>query len=489
MVSRVIPVDPFDLVIFGGTGDLARRKIIPGLFRRFVSGQLPADSRIIGAARSPMEPAEYKSLLEEAIEEFGGDEKSGADELAAFLDMIDYVAVDAVAGDGWDHLKSLMRDGVVRAFYFSVAPSLFGALADKLHEYAIATSESRIVVEKPFGHDLPTARALNAILAKHFDERQIYRIDHYLGKETVQNLLALRFANRFINSQWDQSCIDHIQITVAEVVGIEGRWSYYDKVGQLRDMVQNHLMQLLCLVAMEPPNSLEAESIRDEKVKIVKALRRIDATSVKDHVVRGQYSQGWSQGKSVVGYMEEEGCEGDSSNTETFVAIKAYVDNWRWSGVPFYLRTGKRMAEKVTEIIIQYKELPHDIFGGGGSLPNKLIIRLQPNEGIEMTMVSKRQSLKEKLALQTHTLNLDFREGNEDSRIPDAYERLFLDAINGDQSLFVGREEIEESWRWCDELMAACQAQGVNVKQYHAGSWGPAKAEILIETDRRSWHV
>ena len=273
-------------------------------------------------------------------------------------------------------------------------------------------------------------------------------------------------------------------------MGIEGRWAYYDGVGQLRDMVQNHLMQLLCLVAMEPPNSLEAESIRDEKVKIVKALRPIDASSVKDHVVRGQYSQGVIDGESVPGYFDEEGCEAQGSDTETFVAIKAYVDNWRWSGVPFYLRTGKRMPDKVTEIIIQYKALPHHIFGEGESAePNRLIIRLQPNEGIEMTMVSKRQSLRDKLSLQTHTLNFDFREDGEIDRIPDAYERLFLDAINGDPSLFVGREEIEESWRWCDQLISACEQCGVKVNAYQAGSWGPSKSELLIDRDGRSWNV
>jgi len=276
---------------------------------------------------------------------------------------------------------------------------------------------------------------------------------------------------------------------VGEIVGIEGRWSYYDRVGQLRDMVQNHLMQLLCLVAMEPPNSLEAESIRDEKVKIVKALRRIDATTVSDCVVKGQYTQGWAAGTAVPGYLEEEGSGQTDSGTETFIAIKAHVDNWRWAGVPFYLRTGKRVPEKVTEIIIQYKELPHNIFGDGTNIPNKLIIRLQPREGIELTMASKRQTLREKLSLQNHTLDLDFREAADMQRIPDAYERLFLDAINGDQSLFVGREEIEESWRWCDELIAACERQHVETKPYHAGSWGPSKAELLIEKDGRSWHA
>jgi glucose-6-phosphate 1-dehydrogenase len=346
------------------------------------------------------------------------------------------------------------------------------------------------VLEKPIGEDLATSRRVNETLARFFDESDIYRIDHYLGKETVQNLLVLRFANRFINSQWDQSCIDHIQITVAEKVGIEGRWAYYDGVGQLRDMVQNHLMQLLCLVAMEPPNSLEAESIRDEKVKIVKALRVIDRSNVKDHVVRGQYSQGVIDANTVPGYLDEEGCQNTRSDTETFVAIKAYVDNWRWSGVPFYLRTGKRMPEKVTEIIIQYKALPHHIFGDGESAePNRLIIRLQPNEGIEMSMVSKRQSLKDKLSLQTHTLNFDFRGDADIDRIPDAYERLILDAINADPSLFVGREEIEESWRWCDQLISAFEQCDLKVNAYQAGSWGPSKSELLIDRDGRNWHV
>ena len=273
------------------------------------------------------------------------------------------------------------------------------------------------------------------------------------------------------------------------MVGIEGRWSYYDKVGQLRDMVQNHLMQLMCLVAMEPPNSLEAESIRDEKVKIVRALRRIDEQSVEEKVVRGQYTNGWIQGAAVPGYLDEEGCAHETSDTETYIAIKAHIDNWRWSGVPFYLRTGKRLPEKVTEIVIQYKSLPHNIFGEDANIPNKLVIRLQPNEGIELSMVSKRQSLKERMALQAHPLDLDFREGSDMDRIPDAYERLFLDAINGDQSLFVGREEIEESWRWVDQLISACQERKVDAKPYHAGSWGPAKAEVLIEKDFRSWHV
>ena len=407
-----------------------------------------------------------------------------------FAQRLTYMSADFSAPSAFSGLQAELSESRTSLFYLATPPSLFATICEQLSADGCLAGSCRIVLEKPIGESLDTSREVNETLAQFFDEQDIYRIDHYLGKETVQNLLVLRFANRFINSQWDQSCIDHIQITVAEKVGIEGRWAYYDGVGQLRDMVQNHLMQLLCLVAMEPPNSLEAESIRDEKVKIVKALRPIDALRVKDHVVRGQYSQGVIDGESVPGYFDEEGCEAQGSDTETFVAIKAHVDNWRWSGVPFYLRTGKRMPDKVTEIIIQYKPLPHHIFGEGESAePNRLIIRLQPNEGIEMTMVSKRQSLRDKLSLQTHTLNFDFREDGEIDRIPDAYERLFLDAINGDPSLFVGRDEIEESWRWCDQLISACEQCGVKVNAYQAGSWGPSKSELLIDRDGRNWNV
>ncbi len=304
-----------------------------------------------------------------------------------FAGRFSYLSADFSEPQAFEALQSWLDDARVSLFYLATPPSLFATICEQLSQDGCLTGPCRIVLEKPIGESLETSRDVNDTLAQYFDERDIYRIDHYLGKETVQNLLVLRFANRFINSQWDQSCIDHVQITAAEKVGIEGRWAYYDGVGQLRDMVQNHLMQLLCLVAMEPPNSLEAESIRDEKVKIVKALRPIDAASVKDHVVRGQYSQGVIDGKTVPGYFDEDGCESTNSDTETFVAIKAHVDNWRWSGVPFYLRTGKRMPDKVTEIIIQYKALPHHIFGDGEAAePNRLIIRLQPNEGIEMTI-------------------------------------------------------------------------------------------------------
>lgn len=479
MVSRVIPVDPFDLVIFGGTGDLARRKIIPGLFRRFLSGQLPADSRIIGAARSSMEPAEYKSLLEEAIKEFGGDEKSGADELAAFLNMIDYVAVDAVAGDGWDHLKSLMRDGVVRAFYFSVAPSLFGALADKLHEYAIATSESRIVVEKPFGHDLPTARALNAILAKHFDERQIYRIDHYLGKETVQNLMAIRFGNVLFEPLWNSHYVDHIQVTVAETVGVGGRGSYYDNSGAMRDMVQNHLMQLLCLIAMEPPNKFGADEVRDEKLKVIRALQPVDP----HHIVRGQYDAG-SEGPS---YRED--AENARSFTESFIAMKCHINNWRWAGVPFYLRTGKRLRSRSSEIAVVFKDLGHSIFEGDEARHrNILSIRLQPNEGIDLQMTIKEPG-PGGMRLIDVPLDMTFADalGADVDDVPDAYERLIMDVIRGNQTLFMRGDEVEAAWEWTDPIIQGWEIRNDVPKLYEAGSAGPEDSMMLMHRDGRKW--
>ena len=478
-----------DLIIFGASGDLSARKLFPALFQLDRAELLPADLRITAIARDTVDVSVFLEGLRQRMSHYMGSEAPSDEEWAHYCRHFQYVGADFSDGNSYGALRETLDDARISLFYLATPPSLFAPICNNLAEGNCLTGDCRIVLEKPIGECLASSREVNETLARFFDERSIYRMDHYLGKETVQNLLALRFANRFINSQWDSNCIDHVQISVGEIVGIEGRWSYYDRVGQLRDMVQNHLMQLLCLVAMEPPNSLEAESIRDEKVKIVKALRRIDATTVSDCVVKGQYTQGWAAGAAVPGYLEEEGCGQTNSSTETFIAIKAHVDNWRWAGVPFYLRTGKRVPEKVTEIIIQYKELPHNIFGDGTNIPNKLIIRLQPREGIQLTMASKRQTLREKLSLQNHTLDLDFREAADMKRIPDAYERLFLDAINGDQSLFVGREEIEESWRWCDELIAACERQHLETKPYHAGSWGPSKAELLIEKDGRSWHA
>lgn len=477
-----------DLVIFGAQGDLSGRKLFRALYHLDADNLLPADLRLLALARNELDTPGFLDQAKQRLQKYINNDLWDETVWQRFAQRFTYVKLDFAKPDDYKALASTLSEGRTSIFYLATPPNLFDDICDNMGQHGCLEGDCRVVLEKPIGHDLASCREVNATVAKYFPEDRIYRIDHYLGKETVQNLLVLRFANRFINAQWDQSCIDHVQITVAETVGIEGRWSYYDKVGQLRDMVQNHLMQLLCLVAMEPPNSMTAESIRDEKVKIMRALRPIDTAAVADHAVRGQYASGLHQGKPVPGYMEEAGCETANSDTETFVAIKAHIDNWRWAGVPFYLRTGKRMAEKVTEIVIAYKSLPHNIFNQGANIPNRLVIRLQPREGIEMQMVSKLHSLKEKMALEKQNLNLDFYNQSSRGRIPDAYERLFLDAISGDQSLFVGGEEVEESWRWVDRLIESWKKQGLEVNRYYAGSWGPTKAELLIERDGRSWH-
>ncbi len=477
-----------DLILFGARGDLSARKLFPALYHLDSCKLLPQGLRILALSRDNLSLEQFVTNLRQKITAYIKPEIWSEEVWQAFAERLSFIQLDFVKAADYQALPEWLSEGRTSIYYLATPPSLFDGICANLGKAGCLKENSRIVLEKPIGHDLQSCHEVNEIVSQYFSEENTYRIDHYLGKETVQNLLVLRFANRFINTQWDQSCIDHVQITVAETVGIEGRWSYYDKVGQLRDMVQNHLMQLLCLVAMEPPNSMTAEGIRDEKVKILRALRTIDASTVMEHAVRGQYSAGWNQGKAVPGYMEEEGSQKGSSDTETFVAIKAFIDNWRWAGVPFYLRTGKRMPEKLTEIVIAYKSLPHNIFSSGQNIANRLVIRLQPNEGIEMQMASKLHSLKEKMGLVKQNLNLDFLGSSEMSRIPDAYERLFLDVIQGDQSLFVGREEVEQSWRWCDSLINAWHTQQLEVKSYHAGSWGPAKAELLIEKDGRSWH-
>ncbi|NRB03324.1 MAG: glucose-6-phosphate dehydrogenase, partial [Rhodobacteraceae bacterium] len=373
MVSRVIPVEPFDLVIFGGSGDLARRKILPGLFRRYCAGQVPANARVIGAARTEMEDASYRAFVREAISEFAPDVSCDNGTLERFLDCMFYVQLDARGEDGWADLSThLSGRSDVRAFYFSVGPSLFGDLAERLKLHELAGPEARIVVEKPFGRDLTSAKELNRDLAQYFDEGQIYRIDHYLGKETVQNLMAVRFGNVLFEPLWNSQYVDHIQITVAESVGVGGRGEYYDRSGAMRDMVQNHLMQLLCLIAMEPPSQFEPDAVRDEKLKVIRALDPVEP----HHIVRGQYDE-WSDGP---GYRE---AVGDArSRTESYVALKVGVRNWRWAGTPFYLRTGKRMSARASEIAVVFKELNHSIFGQSGDQRNTLTIRLQPDEGI-----------------------------------------------------------------------------------------------------------
>ena len=479
MVARVIPVDPFDLVIFGGTGDLARRKILPGLYRRFWAGQMPEEARIIGAARSDMDDTAFRDFVAEAVREFVSTRKCDPAVLADFLERLSYVTVDALGDEGWAALKSKARPDVVQAFYFSVGPSLFGPIAQRLHSHEIAGPEARIVVEKPFGHDLDTARALNATLAQHFDETQIYRIDHYLGKETVQNLMAVRFGNMLFEPLWNAQYVDHIQITVAESVGVEGRGGYYDKSGAMRDMVQNHLMQLLCLTAMEPPSKFDPDAVRDEKLKVIRAL---DPVAVED-IVRGQYQAG----DGSAAYVDE--AENPDSRTESFIAMRVHIANWRWNGTPFYLRTGKRLKTRVSEIVVRFKEPPHSIFEDDtGQSANELAIRLQPNEGMDLQVTIKEPG-PGGMRLIDVPLDMTFAEalGEEVADVPDAYERLIMDVIRGNQTLFMRGDEVEAAWAWTDPIIEGWQARGDRPHPYEPGSTGPEDAAILLHRDNRRW--
>ncbi len=479
MASRVIPVESFDLVIFGGTGDLARRKILPGLFRRFHDGQMPGEARIIGAARTDLDDAGYRDLVAGALKQYVEPRHCTAKNLAAFLKRVSYVPLDARGAMGWQELKASMRADVVQAFYFSVGPSLFGDLAKRLKKHKISGPEARIVVEKPFGHDLESARALNATLAKHFQEHFIYRIDHYLGKETVQNLMALRFGNMLFEPLWNAQYVDHVQITVAETVGVGGRGAYYDRAGAMRDMVQNHLMQLLCLTAMEPPSKFDPAAVRDEKLKVIRALDPVDAGDL----VRGQYEAG----EDTPSYQQD--VENEESSTESFIAMKLEISNWRWNGTPFYLRTGKRLKARMSEIVIQFKDPPHSIFDSpAGQGANELSIRLQPDEGMDLKVTIKEPG-PGGMRLIDVPLDMTFAEalGEEAADAPDAYERLIMDVIRGDQTLFMRGDEVEAAWAWTDPIIAGWEERGERPLPYEPGSTGPEEAAILLHRDGRRW--
>ncbi|MBB2969696.1 glucose-6-phosphate dehydrogenase [Mesorhizobium sp. RMAD-H1] len=488
MTSQIIPVAPFDCIVFGGTGDLAERKLIPALYQRQRAGQLSEPTRIIGASRSPMTDEEYQAFARAAIKEHVKADEVDKKEVETFVARLSYVAVDVKAESGWDALKTLIEKQPerIRAFYLAVSPSLFGDIASHLDAYGLITPDTRIIVEKPIGRDLKSARALNDTIGSVFREDQIFRIDHYLGKETVQNLMALRFANALYEPLWNSAHIDHVQITVAEAVGLEGRADYYDKAGALRDMVQNHLLQLLCLVAMEPPSSLEADAVHDEKVKVLRSLQPVTASNVEERTVRGQYRAGASAGGPVKGYLDE--LDGHTSNTETFVAIKAEIANWRWAGVPFYLRTGKRLATRVSEIVVTFKPIPHSIFGEGAGrvIANQLVIRLQPDEGVKQWLMIKDPG-PGGMRLRHVPLDMSFAESFHE-RNPDAYERLIMDVVRGNQTLFMRRDEVEAAWRWIDPILEGWEDSGQPVQGYTAGTWGPSGAIALIERDGRTWH-
>ncbi|WP_395661089.1 glucose-6-phosphate dehydrogenase [Aestuariivirga sp.] len=488
MTPRIIPVELFDLVVFGATGDLSQRKLLPALFHRDLQGQIPPGSRIIGCSRRSLTNDDFIAFAQKAIEDHVPENERPPEMMARFLARLSYVTADAAQDAGWSDLAQALKPEAdrVRVFYLAVGPDLFGPLCDKLGSHHLVTPRTRVVIEKPLGKSGASAKALNDAIGKVVSEPQVYRIDHYLGKETVQNLMALRFANALFEPVWNSAHIDHVQITVAETLGVEGRAGYYDTAGALRDMVQNHMLQLLCLVAMEPPTSTAANALRDEKLKVLKALKPVTGDSVANLTVRGQYRAGAASGGAVKGYLEELGS--GASRTETFVAVKAEIANWRWSGVPFYLRTGKRLPNRVSEIVVTFKPIPHSVFDGqaGPIAPNRLVIRLQPDEGVKLWLMIKDPG-PGGMRLSYVPLDMSFADAFN-VRNPDAYERLLMDVVRGNQALFMRRDEVEAAWEWIDPILDAWSATGDIPKPYTAGTWGPSAAVALIERDGRTWY-
>ena len=488
MVARVIAVDPFDLVVFGATGDLAARKLIPALYYRDEAGQLPPEVRIIGASRRRLSTQEYRDLARGWLHQHVRASERSDGTVDTFVERLSYVSVNAEGSDGWSDLAIALADAPerIRVFYFATSPDLFGPICTRIGRHQMATANARVVVEKPIGKSLASATEVNDAIGAVFPEERVYRIDHYLGKETVQNLMALRFANALFEPLWNSAHIDHVQITVAETLGVETRAGYYDTAGALRDMVQNHMLQLLCLVAMEPPTSLAADAVRDEKLKVLKTLVPITSDTAGENTVRGQYRAGASAGGPVKGYLEELGAP--SSRTETFVALKAEIANWRWAGVPFYLRSGKRLASRVSEIVVAFRPIPHSVFdrSAGPITANRLVIRLQPNEGVRLLLMIKDPG-PGGMRLQHVPLDMSFASVFN-VRNPDAYERLLMDVVRGNQTLFMRRDEVEAAWGWVDPILDAWSGSSEPPKPYTSGTWGPSAAIALIERNGRTWY-
>jgi glucose-6-phosphate 1-dehydrogenase len=479
------------IVILGATGDLARHMLFPSIYFLDADGRLPEGFKVVGAARSDMTKSEFLKSIREQVEAKAEPAKVEEAAWKRFSERVAYVQADVAKPEGARKLKAEIDGAKLPVFYLSLSPSLFEPVCDALRSSGLATAESRVVLEKPVGHDLESSRHVNDTVGKAFSEDRVFRIDHYLGKETVQNLIALRFANTLFEPLWNNLAVDHVEITVAETVGVGDRWPYYDDYGALRDMLQNHMLQLLCLVAMEPPASLDPDSVRNEKVKVLKSLRTYTRQMATDWSVRGQYTAGVVEGESVPAYETE---RGQPSTTETFVALRAEIDNWRWAGVPFFLRTGKRLPERRTQIVIQFKGVPHSIFDGAGKedlIANRLVIDLQPNEDIELLLMNKAPGLHEKgTRLQSLPLSLSLARSyaGKDERRRIAYEPLLLEVINGVTTLFVRRDEVEQAWEWIDGVADAWAQAGMTPKPYAAGTWGPAGAFALIERFGRVWY-
>lgn len=484
--SHFVPVKAFDLVVFGAAGDLAQRKLIPSLFHRWRDGQIPASSKIIGVSRTDMDDAGFAALSLASFRKFRPGAEIDEGDWAKFAEHLCYVKLDVVSRDAdWSGLRGLLEDGSEkqRVYYLALAPSLYGAVAENIVIAGLKSEGTRIVLEKPIGHDLASARAINKAVGAVFDEEAVYRIDHYLGKETVQNLIVLRFMNSLFEPVWNATAIDHVEITVAEDIGVGSRAGYYDGSGALRDMVQNHLLQLLCLVAMEPPFDLEPDTVRDEKIKVLRALRPMTKETIRETTVRGQYGPGMSNGAAVEGYLQE---LGTASETETFVALKAFINNWRWKDVPFYMRTGKRMEKRYSEIVIQFKDVAHALIQNSTTQqPTRMVIRLQPDEGVKLLLVTKDPG-PGGMRLRYVPLNLSYAEHFE-AGYPDAYERLLMAVVRGDLGLFMRRDEVEAAWGWVDGVLEAWNADQTPVHSYAAGTEGPAQSAMMLDRDGREW--
>lgn len=487
-MAKLLPVETFDLIIFGGTGDLAMRKLLPALYHRDRDGQVTGESRIIAASRGALARDDYVAMVEASLRERLKDDDFDEEHWQSFSQRIHYVQADAFEHAEWGALREILTgvDDRIRVAYLATAPSLFGTIAQGLKSNGLITERSRIVLEKPLGRDYESACEINNAVGECFEENQIYRIDHYLGKETVQNLLALRFANSLFEPLWRRSTIDHVQITVAEDLGVGGRIEFYDRVGALRDMVQNHILQLVCLFAMEPPSSLDHDAVRDEKIKVLRSLKPISEDEVRANTVRGHYAAGAIDKTPVTGYLDELG--GKESTTETFVALKLEIENWRWSNVPFYLRTGKRLAGKHSEIVVQFQDVPHSIFTEQKYkvAPNLLRIRLQPDEGVQLSVMAKEPG-PGGFNLRPVGLDLSFAETFGIS-YPDAYERLLMEVLRGNPALFMRRDEVEAAWHWIDGIIDGWAATEQKVESYVAGSWGPTASSVLLDRDGRGWY-
>jgi glucose-6-phosphate 1-dehydrogenase len=480
--------DPCILVIFGASGDLTKRKIFPALYSLAFRHLLPERFAVVGTARTEETDEEFKERMKEAVQEFGRDEFRD-DVWETLADGMRYVSTDFADEAMEDRLAQVLNEldeqrntGGNRVYYLAIPPSVFGTVVRALGARRSTKGWTRLIVEKPFGHDLASARELNAAIEEHFEENEVFRIDHYLGKETVQNMLALRFANGIFEPIWNRQFVDHVQITVAESMGIEGRASYYEQAGAIRDIFQNHLLQLLAITAMEPPIDFTADSVRNEKVKVLRAMH----TPGPKSVVRGQYGRGYVEGEEVPGYREEEGVD-PNSMTETYVAAKLYVDNWRWADTPFYVRMGKRLPRRETTIAIEFKRAPHPPFeelAAEGLRPNVLLVHVQPDEGVSLAIGAKVPGQ----GMTIRTVHMDFLYGGAFRMgLPEAYERLILDAMLGDATLFTRIDEVEEQWSLVDTIVAAWTRDRPAFPNYAAGTWGPPSADELLARDGRAW--